>query len=488
MIKSVRLKLTFWYIGSITSLLLLFGLIVYFSLKTILNGNLDKLLYNGGKILERSFSEYMLQHADDPHSLYTIEAGEKTFFIDNIDNEARENFFVDTVYIQLLTFPKAEKISYSIIARTSSLKNRLLPLSPYAYKSCMSHTSFFETLPHLFSFPVRMISLPVYDKDNHSYILQIALSMQHVNNTLEELFFVFCVSFPLVLIVVAGIGHVFMKQAFSPIRRMVAVTRNITSEDLSLRLDPVDSHDEIGELADTLNAMIDRLEQSFQQMTQFSGDVSHELKTPLAQLKCNAEIALRKPRTSGEYQQALRNTIEDTDQLQTIIDDLLFLTKIDSKSWSSSFITVALHEVFLDVFETMYGLVQQKRLAIKFETMDAVLIPGDRGLLRRMFINLISNAIQYTPSGGVIVLSLRKAGHQAVLTITDSGIGIPEAALPHIFDRLYRVDPSRSNDTGGSGLGLAIVDTIVARHNGKILVNSTPGHGTIFQVSFPCFQ
>lgn len=485
MIKSVRLKLTFWHVGSLCFLLLLFGLIVYFGLKAILIGNLDDVLFNGGKIFEQSFSEYAEEFPGDPRSLYTIDKGEKYYFVNMIDDEANEAFFVNTVYIQLLGFPGAEKRTYSVIAKTSSLDNLLLPLSPDAYQAVARHTFFSQTVFRHLPFPVRMISLPVRDKDNRRYILQVALSTQHINNTLKGLLFVFGALFPPVLIVIAVIGYVFMKQAFSPIRRMVYVTRKITSEDLSLRLDSIESHDEIGELAETLNAMIDRLDQSFQQITQFSGDVSHELRTPLAQLKCNADIALRKPRTPEEYRQVLRNIVEDADQLQKIIEDLLFLATLDDKNCSSSFMPVALHEVVLEVFETMHGIAGQKGLTFRFEEMDFAEIIGDGNLLKRMFTNLTANAVKYTPSGGVITFSLRQDEDESVLTLSDTGIGIPEEALPYIFDRLYRVDPSRSHDTGGSGLGLTIVRNIVVLHHGKISVDSSPGNGTTFRLSFP---
>jgi heavy metal sensor kinase len=277
-----------------------------------------------------------------------------------------------------------------------------------------------------------------------------------------------------------------MKRAFVPVRRMVAVTKRITAEDLSLRLESVESQDEIGELADTLNSMIARLERSFQQIRQFSGDVSHELKTPLTELKCNAEVVLRKQRTSKEYQTALQNVIEDADHLQKIIEDLLLLARMDSHSQPFTFTRLALYEVFFQVFEHLHPLAQQKGLALEFQKMENVFINGDSSLLNHVFTNLITNAIQYTPSGGKVTFALHQQASQAILTITDTGIGIPEQALPNIFDRFYRVEQSRSHETGGSGLGLAIAQHIVDAHGGTIEVKSTIGKGTTFQVVLPC--
>jgi signal transduction histidine kinase len=180
--------------------------------------------------------------------------------------------------------------------------------------------------------------------------------------------------------------------------------------------------------------------------------------------------------------------IEDTQQLQKIIEDLLLLARMDSQSMPFVFTTLALNEVLFEVFENTLLLVKHKKLAIEFKAIEQVHIKGDLGLLKCLLTNLIMNAIQYTPSGGEIAFSLHQEGNHAVLTVTDTGIGIPEEALSYIFDRFYRVEQSRSHETGGSGLGLAIVQKIVEVHGGHISVRSTLGKGTTFRVSLPCLS
>ncbi len=486
MIKSVRVQLTVWYIGSISMLVLIFALIVLVSLKAILVGSLDQALYNGGKILEEALSEYALKREDDPKSLYEPSDEGDEFFVEEIDTEAKEIFFVSVVYIQLLTFPEQFEPAPQLVAKTVTLNKLSLPLSQNAYHAIRDRPYYPETVTGLLAFPLRVMSLMVHDLDGRSYILQLALSLQDVDNTLRDLLFIFAVLFPALLAVLSVLGYVFMKRAFSPVRKMVALTRGITAEDLSLRLDPVESRDEIGELADTLNDMISRLEHSFAQIKQFSGDVSHELKTPLAELRCNVEVALRRERTTEEYQEALKNIIEDTGRLQHIVEDLLLLARMDARRLLLSFTPVALNEVFLNVFEQVYAFAQKKKLALSFDRIEPVTITGDSGLLKQLLTNLIANAIQYTPSGGEVTFALHRETDQAVLSITDTGIGIPEEALPYIFDRFYRVEQSRSHDTGGSGQGLAIAQKIVEVHGGKISVKSTEGQGTIFCVYLPC--
>jgi two-component system OmpR family sensor kinase len=486
MMKSIRLQLTFWYIGSISLLVLMFGVIAFFSLETILVRNLDQTLYNNGKILAESLSDYTLKNEHDPRSLYEPSEEGDEFFLDKINEEASEIFFVSMAYVQLRVFSEEFDPNLQVIAKTVTLEDRVLPLSHDAYHTIKDHPYLSETVTDLFPFPLRVMSLQVHDQDGRPYILQLALSLQDVHTTLRNLLVIFAVLFPALLAILSVLGYVFMKRAFLPVKKMVAVTRSITAEDLSFRLDPLDSRDEIGELAETLNEMISRLERSFKQIRQFSGDVSHELKTPLAELKCNAEVALRKKRTQEEYQTALQNVIEDAQNLQKIVEDLLFLARMDSQSISLSFTTLALNEVFFEVFEDIHLLAKRKKLAIAFQEIEQVHLKGDPGLLERLLANLIMNAIQYTPSGREIAFSLRQKANNAVLTITDTGIGIPEEALPYIFDRFYRVEQSRSHETGGSGLGLAIVQKIVDAHGGQISVQSTVGKGTTFRVSLPC--
>jgi heavy metal sensor kinase len=266
---------------------------------------------------------------------------------------------------------------------------------------------------------------------------------------------------------------------------MVNLTRRITAEDLSLRLASTHSRDEIGELADTLNEMISRLESSFERIKQFSADAAHEIKTPLTQIQCNAEVAMRRRRPEAEYRRVINGILADAHVLEIVVNDLLFLATTDSQNLSFSFKAVPLNEVFLEAFEEAHPHAREKKLSIVFRDIEAVEVSGNRGMLKRLINNLIVNAIQYTASGGSIEFSLTTKDQNAEWRITDTGIGIDEHSLQRIFDRFYRADPSRSPGSGGSGLGLAIAKRIVEIHSGSISVQSEPGAGTTFTVLLP---
>jgi len=482
--QSVRSQLTCWYIGSISLLVLIFSGIAFVSFHRVLIRNLDLTLYNGGQILGDALSEFTLKNADDVTSLYEPSFEGDEFLVDELDGEVKEIFFVNVAYIQLLVFPETFDPAPLLVAKTETLQEHRLPFGDETYQALGEKTYHTETVTDVFPFPLRVLSVTVYNADSRPYILQLALSLQEVNATLRELFTIFGLLFPALLIILSVLGAVFMKRAFWPVKKIVMLTRKITAEDLSLRLEQIASRDEIGELAETLNEMISRLEHSFNQIQQFSGDVAHELKTPLAELKCNAEVALRRDRTSEEYQEALQDVIEDVERLRHIIEDLLLLAKMDARSLPLNVTPVVLNELFLEVFEQMHSLAQKKKLAVSFGEIDPVTIIGDVGLLRRLITNLLSNAIRYTPSGGTLTFALHTEDDHAVLTVADTGVGIPDDALPYIFDRFYRVEQSRSHETGGSGLGLAIAQKIVEVHDGKIDILSEIGKGTTFQVFF----
>jgi len=311
------------------------------------------------------------------------------------------------------------------------------------------------------------------------------MSFEEVQTTLSNLVYTFAVLLPILMVVFTAVGFFFMKKAFAPVKKMVSATRSITAEDLALRLDPIESRDEIGELADTLNDMIARLDQSFKRISQFSGDVAHELKTPLAEIKCNAEVALHRERPAAEYRQALKNVIEDTGRLQATVENLLLLARMDAGRAAGSFAPIDLSRVFFEVFEETQPLAEKKGISLGFDSIDAVRVRGDIHLLRLAFTNLTLNAIRYTPVKGSVTFRLGSEADRAVFTVSDTGIGIPQKHIPHLFDRFYRVESSRSQDTGGTGLGLAIAKKAIDLHHGTIQVHSTSRQGTTFVVSLP---
>jgi signal transduction histidine kinase len=245
--------------------------------------------------------------------------------------------------------------------------------------------------------------------------------------------------------------------------------------------------DEMDDLIKTINEMISRLEESFKRMAEFTADASHELKTPICALKGEAEVLLSKERSPEEYQEALAQFIERFDYLNRIINDLILLSKVDASRADLKMAPLRLDLLINELGSLFSILAEQKNLVLEIGPLEEVMIEGDKIRLQQLFTNLIDNAIKYTLKGSVQI-SLEKNKEMAVVRIRDTGIGIPKEEQENIFKRFYRLDKSRSRETGGVGLGLSIAQWIAQTHHGRIEVESDPGRGSTFIVYLPILR
>jgi heavy metal sensor kinase len=255
-------------------------------------------------------------------------------------------------------------------------------------------------------------------------------------------------------------------------------------KNLSRRIEVV-SDDELGRLASTLNQMVERLEAAFERQHQFTADASHELRTPLAVIQAESTLVLSKERTQAEYQKSLTSVSQETTRMSAMIDKLLFLARIDSGKEQLNLEEVNLKASITELFSDLEILAAERSLQFRLGEMKELTIKGDKVRLRQLFLNLLENAIRYSPSGGIITSSVTRKNRSAVISISDTGMGIPPEKVPHIFERFYRVDKGRSRADGGAGLGLAIAKYIAEAHGGKIEVESQIGKGSTFSVSLP---
>jgi len=231
--------------------------------------------------------------------------------------------------------------------------------------------------------------------------------------------------------------------------------------------------------------MIGRLERAFQRQKQFTSDASHELRAPLAVIQAESSLALQKERPPSDYRQSLETISQESKQMSLLTDQLLTLARADAGKEQWNFTEVDLGSLITNLSADVEVLCQEKGLSCQLgQTQDSV-IKGDEARLRELLMNLLDNAIRYTPAPGIVSISLRLEGQMAVVAVTDTGIGIPAEDIPFIFERFYRVDKSRSRAEGGTGLGLAICRHIAEAHGGKIEVESQVGVGSTFSVWFP---
>ena len=363
---------------------------------------------------------------------------------------------------------------------------RTFPVDPNVLAAAGEGRSTFTTLPDLQEGDaVRFFTAPVFEDNRLSGIVQVAQDLGDINDTLNRLLAILLLATPL-LVCLAGLGGYFLAaRALAPIDAMTRTARRISAENLSARLNLPAMDDEVGHLAATLDEMLARLDESFRRERQFTADASHELRTPLAAMQAILSVIRQERRTPEDYEQALDDLTEQTDRLRALTEDLLRLARDDLRQ-AVVRDTVDLTALLLDVSDWLRPMAEAKGLALDCSIPDGLLITGDSDELIRLFVNLLDNAIRFTESG-TITTSARQPDRGIIyVTISDTGCGIASEHLPHIFDRFYRVDPSRS--TRGAGLGLAIALEIARLHGGTIEVSSQVGKGTEFVVQLEAWK
>jgi len=291
-------------------------------------------------------------------------------------------------------------------------------------------------------------------------------------------------SIPALLALAALAGYFMSRRALRPVDRVTAAVRSISIGNLSRRLPVHNTGDELQRLAETCNDMMARLESAVTRISRFTADASHELRSPISFVRTVAEYAVRNPEIDAASKQAFEEILEESIEAARLLDDMLTLARADAGCCDAVFEPLDLAEVVEEVSERVRPLADAKQQAMAVKACGPARISGDRSSVRRLLWSLMDNAVKYTPAGGRIEVALQKLGPEARLTVRDSGIGIPEAMLPRVFERFFRADPSRSA-VDGTGLGLAIAKWIAGVHGAALSVESREGEGTLFTVVFP---
>ena len=293
---------------------------------------------------------------------------------------------------------------------------------------------------------------------------------------------------PVILVGSIGLGYVLADTSLRPLEGMVDELEAITDgRSLHRRLAPV-SADELARLAGTMNRMLARLEQSFGSLRRFTADASHELKTPLMVLRAGVERAMTTPRTPTEALRSLEEVLQEIHRMSEMVENLLTLARADEGGARLAVEPTDLRDLVGEASETAGMLGEENGIHVRTEVpAEPVIVAIDRSRIRQLLLNLVTNAIKYTPTDGKVSLGLVDQGEAVAIVVGDNGIGIPAGDLPHIFDRFYRVDPARSRtgERPGTGLGLAITKWIAEAHGGDITVQSRLGRGTVFTVTLP---
>ncbi len=334
--------------------------------------------------------------------------------------------------------------------------------------------------------PIRLLTSFLTEGDRNLGLLVLGLSLRNSQALMQQIFVSLGIVIPIIL-ALSAIGGLFLaNRALAPIAAITNTTRRINAADLSRRLEINLSDDEIGQLADTLNAMFGRLDRAFQRERQLTSDVSHELRTPLALLKAQLSLALSRPRDAAALTKMMQAMDEDLDRMTQLVEQMLALARLEQPHEVEGTV-VNLANLLQDTVDVFLTKANERgvTLTLDFPPETELTMLGNADQLRRAFSNIVNNAVKYTERGGCVTIIAAKTGHECLISITDTGIGIDAAYIPRLFERFFRADSARTRDTGGYGLGLAIAHAIVVAHQGDIQVESQIGKGSTFTVKFP---
>lgn len=459
MFDSVRTRLTLWYAAVLALSLIAFAVLVYYSAAAIFYQRQDESLRSTAQTVASAYAEEF-EEKQSTRTAGEVVLAELVFpnrYVQVADNNGRP------------------------IAATRNISGAVVPIPSTALSQARERGFSFVTINDL-----RIAVVPVAP-DGKLGFATAAEPLSVIEEGLRRLRRDFFAGVPVVLLLASLGGYFLARKSLSPITSMNRQTQSISAGNLSSRLDVTNPRDELGRFAATINDLLTRLENSFSEQQRFIADASHELRTPLAVLRGETEVALNRTRSVSEYQKSLSLIKEEAERLSRIVEDLFTLARqpIDAPAALIKE-PLSLNEAVRDCVRAAQVLAIRK--GVKLNTEDdspALVLHGDEELIKRMILNLLDNAVKYTLEGGEVSLRLARQNGHAQIVVRDTGIGIPPADQPHVFDRFYRVDKARSRALGGAGLGLSIVQWIVDAHGGRIAVESTPGKGSAFTVELP---
>ncbi len=455
--RSLRFRLIGWYVLLLILTLAAFSVYQFFQFRDLQQAQQDAMLQ------EASSKARPLLDSGPPNSNPRRGFGSDSIIKDLTNDN-----------IQLRLVGRDGQILYSLGASVADM-----PSSP---------TSGFATVNTPDKGQWRIYSQPMSGpgRDNGlSGLLQVGQRSIVLNTELGRLFTPIAVGATIALLL-AVLGGLFLaNQALQPIDRVTRTAQSISTRDLSRRINYHGPPDEIGRLAKTLDQMLDRLEKGFEQERRFTSDASHELRTPLTALKGRIEVTLNRARSPQEYQETLTTLNGEVDRLIRLSSSLLYLARLDQagQSWQSE--NLDLSDLLDSMVDSMQAVAELKEIKLTSHIPSGLHLRGNLDQLTRLFLNLLDNALKYTPAGGEVLVQVGKSGERVWVAIKDNGPGIAARHLPHLFERFYRAESDRASNSGGAGLGLAIAYEITRQHGGTLEVESQPGQGATLKVLLP---
>jgi heavy metal sensor kinase len=453
--------------------------LIYAAVFTLLLAGVSALFYNLLEYqLDRALAQELTERADALRGYLRFEANQPRFVYDSSDPDEASFVATATRFYQIY-----DATSGALIARSPEMEAMRFQYTP-------------EEVRELIRFPGKggiqtdqanllVTSDVVRGANGRSYLFQIGVSVTPRDIALSHLLRISLWLVPGGTLLALLLGWWMAGRVLRPVEAIGAAARDIGISDLHRRLPVRGAGDELDRLATAFNEVLERLEKAVAQMKDFTASISHELRTPLTALRGEAEIALAHAGTESECRRVLESQLEEFEKLSRMINQMLTLARAEAGQIELARDTANLSALAGSVVEQMEPVASTKGISLTARHDCDVVVSGDSGWLERAILNLIDNAIKFTPQAGTVEVRVRAQGNEAILEVIDNGIGISQQSMPHVFERFYRGDPSRTSETEGTGLGLSLVEWIVREHRGRVGVESRLGQGSTFRITLP---
>lgn len=458
--RSLKFRLVVWHAGWLTVLFIVFGLFVYESLDHYLKKSLREALARRTRQVADLVQRSPLRGEALAHEIQTHFAPEANNRFTRVTIDGVVAYISDQPYDR--GFDPNSVPPANVPGTTAFFDHRTLPNGT---------AMFIEVLPRV--------------AQDRQYVIEEGEAEAPIKTTLHAWLIVLVLG--LAVLVFGSIlgGFLLVQRALAPVVHIIRTAERITSRNLNERLPVPDTRDELEQLSLALNAMIRRLDDAFQHTKRFLADASHELRTPLTTIQGEIEAIQERGKDQPELRDRAVSTLEEVERLKGIVEGLFALSRLDAGEALVQSDPFDLHELATTTADQMGLLAEDRNISVTCHPHPKLIVQGDRARVKQIIVNLLDNAIKYTPRGGQIDIRVTRRDQKASLEVSDNGIGIPREALPHVFDRFFRVDKARSRELGGAGLGLSIVKSICAAHGGNVTVQSEEGKGSCFRIELP---
>jgi len=459
MFKSLKLKLLFYFFIINIIVLSVYGIFIYNTAKKGVLNITDAELKMLSIDIIPDFKRSDLKNAKD------------------IADELADEFSIKPLFVKLIYYDKKhKKITHESISSKEHDWLFNIPLNEIGHQGSIYY---FDKGSY------RVSSMLILDEEESKVFIQLAIEKNMNSLYLKQLYFGLIIATPILLIVFLIIANMLVERTLLPAKEVIHSVKSISANNLSSRVSTKNIPTEIKDLVATFNQLLNDLEESFNKITDFSNNASHELKTPLTVIRGEIEVALKQEREPQEYKEVLKSILQESISIQDMVEQLLFLAKRDTTELHDSFNELYLDELVSDVAVQMKKVAATKDIYIEVENIIPITVYANEALLKIAISNLLRNAITYSPKSSHVYLSLSENDKEYTIAIKDNGYGIDKEELPFIFERFYRADKARSRKEGGTGLGLCIVKMILDIHNYTIEITSTKNRGTTVTIKIP---